>query len=96
MLNNLYFFFFSYLISYLFYSFHVAELALLCSYCECFAAGEYCDGLCSCKECFNRFDYEDTVLESREQIESRYPLAFAPKIVQCAAESSQNIGVRTP
>ncbi|XP_022751649.1 CRC domain-containing protein TSO1-like [Durio zibethinus] len=51
-------------------------------YCDCFAAGIYCDGPCSCQGCFNRPEYEDTVLETRQQIESRNPLAFAPKIVQ--------------
>lgn len=51
-------------------------------YCDCFAAGIYCADPCSCQGCFNRPEYEDTVLETRQQIESRNPLAFAPKIVQ--------------
>ncbi|XWS27203.1 hypothetical protein CRYUN_Cryun26dG0094800 [Craigia yunnanensis] len=51
-------------------------------YCDCFAAGIYCDEPCSCQGCFNRPEYEDTVLETRQQIESRNPLAFAPKIIQ--------------
>lgn len=51
-------------------------------YCDCFAAGIYCAEPCSCQGCFNRPEYEDTVLEIRQQIESRNPLAFAPKIVQ--------------
>ncbi|KAL6985291.1 hypothetical protein U1Q18_018667 [Sarracenia purpurea var. burkii] len=51
-------------------------------YCDCFAAGIYCDGPCSCQECFNRPEYEDTVLETRQLIESRNPLAFAPRIVK--------------
>ncbi|KAI3823815.1 hypothetical protein L1987_05258 [Smallanthus sonchifolius] len=50
-------------------------------YCDCFAAGIYCAGSCSCQGCFNRPEYESTVLETRQQIESRDPLAFAPKIV---------------
>ncbi|KAF2303868.1 hypothetical protein GH714_023989 [Hevea brasiliensis] len=50
-------------------------------YCDCFAAGIYCAEPCACQGCFNRPDYEDTVLETRQQIESRNPLAFAPKIV---------------
>lgn len=57
-----------------------------CSYCDCFAAGIYCADPCSCQGCFNRPEYEDTVLETRQQIESRNPLAFAPKIVQHAIE----------
>ncbi|KAE8657929.1 Protein tesmin/TSO1-like CXC 2 [Hibiscus syriacus] len=51
-------------------------------YCDCFAAGIYCAEPCSCQGCLNRPEYEDTVLETRKQIESRNPLAFAPKIVQ--------------
>ncbi|KAI3454026.1 hypothetical protein Pfo_010689 [Paulownia fortunei] len=51
-------------------------------YCECFAAGIYCAEPCACQECFNRPEYEDTVLEIRQKIESRDPLAFVPKVVQ--------------
>ncbi|GMP60782.1 hypothetical protein CsSME_00023502 [Camellia sinensis var. sinensis] len=50
-------------------------------YCECFAAGLYCVEPCSCQDCFNKPTYEDTVLETRKQIESRNPLAFAPKVI---------------
>ncbi|KAJ7528701.1 hypothetical protein O6H91_15G014900 [Diphasiastrum complanatum] len=56
-------------------------------YCECFAAGVYCVDSCTCHECFNKPEYEETVLGTRHQIESRNPLAFAPKILR-AAESS--------
>ncbi|XP_052178768.1 uncharacterized protein LOC127792316 [Diospyros lotus] len=49
-------------------------------YCDCFAAGIYCAGSCTCQDCFNNLDYEDTVLDTRQQIESRNPLAFSPKI----------------
>ncbi|XP_024400757.1 uncharacterized protein [Physcomitrium patens] len=56
-------------------------------YCECFAAREFCVGSCACRNCFNKPEYEATVLNTRQQIESRNPLAFAPKIVQ-APESS--------
>ena len=68
---------------------------LLCSYCECFNAGEYCAEPCTCQNCYNRPDYEDTVLGMRQQIECRNSLAFAPKIVRCGRESPQNSGVRT-
>ncbi|KAM5564551.1 protein tesmin/TSO1-like CXC 4 [Rosa sericea] len=51
-------------------------------YCDCFSAGIYCDTTCACQECFNRPEYEDTVLETRQKIESRNPLAFAPKVVE--------------
>ncbi|RDY12714.1 Protein tesmin/TSO1-like CXC 2, partial [Mucuna pruriens] len=51
-------------------------------YCECFAAGVYCIEPCSCQECFNKPIHEDTVLQTRKQIESRNPLAFAPKVIR--------------
>ncbi|CAK9233119.1 unnamed protein product [Sphagnum jensenii] len=60
-------------------------------YCECFAAGIYCVGSCACRECLNKPEFEETVLNTRQQIESRNPLAFAPKIVQ-AAETSPTPG----
>lgn len=65
----------------------------LCSYCDCFAAGIYCAEPCACQGCFNRPEYEDTVLETRQQIESRNPLAFAPKIVQRVTEFPPNNAV---
>ncbi|GMY20974.1 protein tesmin/TSO1-like CXC 3 [Fagus crenata] len=52
------------------------------SYCECFAAGLYCVEPCSCQDCFNKPIHEGTVLETRRQIESRNPLAFAPKVIR--------------
>ncbi|KAG5061653.1 hypothetical protein JHK87_002682 [Glycine soja] len=51
-------------------------------YCECFAAGVYCIEPCSCQDCFNKPIHEDTVLQTRKQIESRNPLAFAPKVIR--------------
>ncbi|KAG6643815.1 uncharacterized protein LOC122318306 [Carya illinoinensis] len=67
-------------------------------YCDCFAAGFYCAEPCACQGCFNRPDYEDTVLDTREQIESRNPLAFAPRIVQRVNEfnSMENGNRATP
>ncbi|XAR57272.1 hypothetical protein NMG60_11025348 [Bertholletia excelsa] len=51
-------------------------------YCECFAAGVYCVEPCSCQDCFNKPIHEETVLATRKQIESRNPLAFAPKVIR--------------
>ncbi|KAL3648998.1 hypothetical protein CASFOL_005401 [Castilleja foliolosa] len=51
-------------------------------YCECFAAGVYCVEPCACIECFNKPIHEDMVLMTRKQIESRNPLAFAPKVIR--------------
>ncbi|XWS20387.1 hypothetical protein CRYUN_Cryun31cG0096700 [Craigia yunnanensis] len=56
-------------------------------YCECFAAGIYCVDSCACENCFNKPDYEDTVLDIRQNIELRNPLAFAPTIVKQANDS---------
>ncbi|KAL9240824.1 hypothetical protein vseg_015001 [Gypsophila vaccaria] len=60
-------------------------------YCECFAAGVYCVEPCSCQDCFNKPIHEETVLATRKQIESRNPLAFAPKVIR-SADSAQEIG----
>ncbi|KAJ9184008.1 hypothetical protein P3X46_007793 [Hevea brasiliensis] len=61
-------------------------------YCDYFAAGIYCAEPCACQGCFNRPEYEDTVLEARQQIESRNPLAFAPKVVQDVHEFAAEDG----
>ncbi|KAL0284612.1 UNVERIFIED_CONTAM: protein tesmin/TSO1-like CXC 2 [Sesamum calycinum] len=64
---------------------HVSSLResrFLRSYCECFAAGVYCVEPCACIDCFNKPIHEDTVLATRKQIESRNPLAFAPKVIR--------------
>ncbi|XP_068635141.1 protein tesmin/TSO1-like CXC 2 [Aristolochia californica] len=60
-------------------------------YCECFAAGVYCVEPCSCQDCYNKPVHEDTVLATRKQIESRNPLAFAPKVIR-SSESLPDIG----
>ncbi|CAL0323135.1 unnamed protein product [Lupinus luteus] len=52
------------------------------NYCDCFNAGIYCSGPCSCQGCLNSQEHEETVLEARRQIGSRNPLAFLPKVVQ--------------
>jgi len=61
----------------------------LYSYCECFAAGLYCIEPCSCLDCFNNPGHEGTVLETRGQIESRNPLAFAPKVIRNLDSASE-------
>ncbi|KAK2637777.1 hypothetical protein Ddye_025572 [Dipteronia dyeriana] len=63
-------------------------------YCECFAAGLYCVEPCSCLDCFNKPMHEDTVLETRRLIESRNPLAFAPKVIR-SADSATEFGDET-
>lgn len=63
-------------------------------YCECFAAGVYCIEPCSCQDCFNKPIHEDTVLATRKQIESRNPLAFAPKVIR-SSDSLPELGEDT-
>ncbi|CAA6658526.1 unnamed protein product [Spirodela intermedia] len=58
-------------------------------YCECFAAGLYCVGLCECQDCLNKPMYEDTVLAARKLIESRNPLAFAPKVIRTSEPATE-------
>ncbi|KAK8670890.1 hypothetical protein V6N13_037503 [Hibiscus sabdariffa] len=60
-------------------------------YCECFAAGVYCIEPCSCQDCFNKPIHEDIVLATRKQIESRNPLAFAPKVIR-TSDSIPEVG----
>ncbi|GER32494.1 tesmin/TSO1-like CXC domain-containing protein, partial [Striga asiatica] len=69
-------------------------------YCDCFAAGIYCAEPCACQDCFNTPEHEATVIETRQKIESRDPLAFAPRVVQrakvgcsdgCRCEGCQNV-----
>ncbi|XP_041989457.1 CRC domain-containing protein TSO1-like isoform X2 [Salvia splendens] len=60
-------------------------------YCDCFAAGTYCADACSCQECFNRPNYEEKVMVTKQKIESRDPFAFAPRVVQHIIEQSPNI-----
>lgn len=69
-------------------------LTFECSYCECFAAGVYCVEPCACIDCFNKPVHEDTVLATRKQIESRNPLAFAPKVIK-GPDSITETGVRS-
>ncbi|KAI4378861.1 hypothetical protein MLD38_016285 [Melastoma candidum] len=58
-------------------------------YCECFAAGVYCIEPCACQGCFNKPIHEETVLATRKQIESRNPLAFAPKVIRASDPVSE-------
>jgi hypothetical protein len=65
------------------------------SYCECFTAGVYCVDSCACENCFNKPEYDDLVLDTRQQIESRNPLAFTSKIITHATDSPENVMVIT-
>ena len=49
-------------------------------YCECFAAGKFCDN-CQCQNCGNTEANKKVVEETRKAIMQRDPLAFQPKIL---------------
>lgn len=51
----------------------------LVRYCECFAAGGYCDG-CNCNCCRNNVENEGLRKAAKESILERNPNAFRPKI----------------
>ena len=51
-------------------------------YCECFKAKGYCGVECSCSCCQNKAGHEDQILEAREGILARNPLAFTEKIAE--------------
>ncbi|KAG6598583.1 Protein tesmin/TSO1-like CXC 3, partial [Cucurbita argyrosperma subsp. sororia] len=68
-------------------------------YCDCFAAGMYCSESCSCQGCFNNPKNLRTVLETRHQIETRDPLAFAPTVIEDRNElpvNNENGSLSTP
>ncbi|XP_006656939.2 protein tesmin/TSO1-like CXC 7 isoform X2 [Oryza brachyantha] len=52
-------------------------------YCECFAAGLYCDG-CHCKQCGNKVENESARQEAINSTKQRNPKAFQPKIENCS------------
>lgn len=66
---------------------------ICCRYCDCFAAGLYCVEPCACENCFNKPIHEDVVMKTRQDIEARNPLAFAPKVVS-TSDYATGFGVR--
>ncbi|KAL2324427.1 hypothetical protein Fmac_023485 [Flemingia macrophylla] len=72
-------------------SWNQLEKGSLASVVTCFAAGVYCIEPCACRDCFNKPIHVDTVLQTRQQIESRNPLAFAPKVIR-SSDSVPEIG----
>jgi hypothetical protein len=49
-------------------------------YCDCFASGQYCEN-CSCSECLNQSDFEETRKNAMNSILEKNPEAFNPKLV---------------
>lgn len=58
-------------------------------YCECFAAGIYCDG-CNCVNCFNNVEHEALRKEAVEATLERNPHAFRPKIASSPGLQGEN------
>ncbi|CAN6441635.1 unnamed protein product [Victoria cruziana] len=58
-------------------------------YCECFAAGIYCDG-CNCINCCNNVENEAVRHEAVEATLERNPNAFRPKIASSPVASRDN------
>lgn len=58
-------------------------------YCECFAAGIYCDG-CNCVNCFNNVEHEALRKEAVEATLERNPHAFRPKIASSPGLQREN------
>lgn len=59
-------------------SIHEQNIAIF-RYCECFAAGIYCDG-CNCLNCHNNVENEDARQDAVGATLGRNPNAFRPKI----------------
>ncbi|KAL0915320.1 hypothetical protein M5K25_015729 [Dendrobium thyrsiflorum] len=59
-------------------------------YCDCFAAGMFCNKTCACQGCSNNSENEEMVSSTRQLIETRNPLAFAPKVVHAQGDLKEN------
>ena len=55
------------------------HLPACCSYCECFANGEFCND-CNCCNCFNNLQHEEERSRAVKACLDRNPHAFHPKI----------------
>ncbi|PKA64561.1 CRC domain-containing protein TSO1 [Apostasia shenzhenica] len=62
-------------------------------YCDCFAIGNFCNEACSCLDCSNKIQNEETVYSSRKQILSRNPLSFSSKLVVHANNPSKSTDI---
>ncbi|KAJ0987925.1 hypothetical protein J5N97_006281 [Dioscorea zingiberensis] len=71
---------------------HCKRSKCLKLYCDCFAAGTLCSDDCACQGCFNKPEHQEKVQETRQQIETRNPLAFAPKVVLRVTEPQKDSG----
>lgn len=58
-------------------------------YCECFAAGIYCNG-CNCTNCHNNVEHESARREAVGATLERNPNAFRSKIAKSPHRSQDN------
>eukprot|EP01117_Protostelium_nocturnum_P012214 TRINITY_DN4489_c0_g1_i1.p1 TRINITY_DN4489_c0_g1~~TRINITY_DN4489_c0_g1_i1.p1 ORF type:complete len:298 (+),score=72.42 TRINITY_DN4489_c0_g1_i1:303-1196(+) len=68
---------------------HCKNSKCLKLYCECFAAGEFCDG-CICQDCHNTYDNKEMVERAKNVTLERNPTAFAPKVNSPKTESGKH------
>ncbi|KAK1551254.1 hypothetical protein Q3G72_032848 [Acer saccharum] len=68
---------------------HCRNSRCLKLYCECFAAGVYCDG-CNCTNCHNNVEHEAARQEAVGATLERNPNAFRPKIAR-SPHGSQDV-----
>lgn len=66
-------------------------LSVACSYCECFASGNYCGPECNCLSCCNNAENEATRQEAVEATLERNPNAFRPKIAPSPDVKSEQV-----
>lgn len=70
-------------------AYFLLSLSLCVRYCECFAAGIYCDG-CNCVNCCNNAENESVRHDAVEATLERNPNAFRPKIASSPIASRDN------
>ena len=66
---------------------------LVCSYCECFANGEFCND-CNCCNCFNNLQHEEERSRAVKACLDRNPHAFHPKIGEICLYTSFSLTVK--
>ncbi|KAL0044548.1 hypothetical protein WJX82_000363 [Trebouxia sp. C0006] len=62
-------------------------------YCECFAAGVFCDN-CLCTSCCNTLEATSLVQEAKKNIIKARPSAFDPKVIDATQQHSKGCNCR--
>lgn len=71
-----------------------AKSGCLKLYCECFAAGQYCEG-CNCEGCHNTKEHEAERVTALKRIEKKNPSGYVRRMATCnnwSANKRQNSG----